>query len=687
VVSRLRHPHIAQLVDGGEGEQGELWYAMELVEGQDLISHCAQRKLDLRARVRLLLDLCDAVAYAHRNLILHRDIKPSNVLVDGEGRLKLIDFGIAKGLDEGNEGLTLDQAPMTPRYAAPEQLRGERPTTATDLWQVAALGFELLTGASARKDGQLRRAHQAAVKADADHATSCGLDPQRLQKALRGDLDAILAKALRDEPEQRYANVELLSTDLRAWLQGQPVAVRRHERWYAARRFVSVHRWAVGFAGLAVLSVMAGGATALMFGNAAQREAKTANRTADLLQEMLITGKDAPDVRSLTLTTYIDYQVGKVIDADELPAEMRIKLLSALSSRAVEVRALDSAERAARQMLALSRATLNPGDVQLALRLERLATVLISAHGSANYAEASTLLDESQRIHEANGWTRDIHRFSHAQARAYERQSAGDALGAAEAYLALGEILERDGELDAVDRASILMNVAGFFGRAGEFDRSAAAAARALEIALNNSDMSDAAESQRQYSRAVRCSSWASASPEEALPYCEQTVSFLATENLEQSSAGVLARIGLGRALAGVSRHHDAIFEFERAQTALLARSPDGSSQFFEFLRSSLGKSLCALNRHEEAIPHLSFALERIEAHQGRNGYSAISTRVTLAEALLSVGDIERSSALIDPELKPNFRNEDVLRRWEALLAEPGPAASDRGKASPGSLE
>ena len=297
LAARLRHPHIVQLLDCGEGPDGELWYAMELVEGATLPVHCDQRALGLRERVGLLVDLCEAVGHAHGNSILHCDIKPSNVLVTADGQLKLIDFGIAKMLDEGDGELTGDLLPMTPRYAPPELLQGQRPTTASDLWQLGAMAFEVLVGRPLRDvgAGESFAPSQRSRTVDAATPAARGLVMAQLTPALRGDLDAIVTKALRPEPGARYASADEMAADLRAWLAAQPVAARRGERGYALKRLLRAHRLANGFAALALLAVITDGVASFVQEQHTGEEACIAQSTSTFLP-----GSDAMLGRAVT---------------------------------------------------------------------------------------------------------------------------------------------------------------------------------------------------------------------------------------------------------------------------------------------------------------------------------------------------------------------------------------------------
>jgi serine/threonine protein kinase len=288
LLARLQHPGIATLHDGGDTAEGRPFLVMELVEGLPLDAWCDGRRVSVDERLDLFLRICDAVQYAHQNLLVHRDLKPANILVTGAGEPKLLDFGIAKELapggGDGTGATRTGLRMMTLRYASPEQIRGQAITTATDVYSLGVLLFELLTGASPYRvpavlpheieraicEDEPERASAAALRA-ADPDGSDGLDPtaraalrrsspKALAHRLSGDLDNILAMALRKEPERRYASVSAFAADLTAHRRDLPVVARPDTFRYRTQKFVRRHRAAVAAAvvgGLMVLGFLA----------------------------------------------------------------------------------------------------------------------------------------------------------------------------------------------------------------------------------------------------------------------------------------------------------------------------------------------------------------------------------------------------------------------------------------------
>lgn len=300
ILAGLSHPNIAQLIDGGEAADGSLYLAMEYVDGVALDEYCQQQGLDARARIRLLLRVADALAHAHRNLVIHRDIKPGNILVGREdGRPRLLDFGIAKlyGQPTDRNLTTHAQGPMTPTYAAPEQFRGGAITVATDVYQLGVLMYCLLSGGlpyDTPTDDPLAWA-RAVLESDplslgkARMRGAPGVPPVARGRAARRrdrDLDAIVQMALRKDPQQRYGSVDAFAADLEAFLDGRPVVARHGGPWYYVARFVARHRWAVNGSSLAVLGLATATLVAIAQAQQARSEAERLRSSVDLLNSV-----------------------------------------------------------------------------------------------------------------------------------------------------------------------------------------------------------------------------------------------------------------------------------------------------------------------------------------------------------------------------------------------------------------
>ncbi len=286
ILASLDHPNIGQLLDGGTTDDGIPYLLMELIEGIPIDQYCEKHSLNITERLRLFLQVCSAVQYAHQRLVIHRDIKPGNILVTKSGVPKLLDFGIAKILDSSDTAQHTIAAPMTPEYASPEQILGQPVTTSTDLYSLGVVLFILLTGNSphpitTNSQFELARAicdkepqpPSAVVAASftpesPTKAASTSFLPEgtatRLQRRLRGDLDNIVLRALQKDPQRRYHSVEQFAEDLRRHLDGLPVIARRDSLRYRAEKFALRHKVVVS-ASLLIFLAVAGGVTATLW--------------------------------------------------------------------------------------------------------------------------------------------------------------------------------------------------------------------------------------------------------------------------------------------------------------------------------------------------------------------------------------------------------------------------------------
>ena len=268
MLARLEHPGIARLIDGGATENGVPYLVMEYVDGLPIDRFCEERRLPVEARLALFVEVCDAVQAAHRSLVVHRDLKPANILVDTTGRARLLDFGIAKLLDRGEDGareadLTFaGERLMTPRYASPEQVRGEPVTTATDVYSLGVLLYEILSGrlpyrtpADTVRELETAILDQEPEKPSAAARRAPG--KADVARRLAGDIDTIVLRAMAKEPAARYPSAESLAEDVRRHLRGQPVLARKDTLAYRASKFVKRHRLAVAAAAAAALVALA----------------------------------------------------------------------------------------------------------------------------------------------------------------------------------------------------------------------------------------------------------------------------------------------------------------------------------------------------------------------------------------------------------------------------------------------
>lgn len=410
ILARFDHPNIARLFEGGTTVDGRPFFVLEYVDGLPLDVHCETHHLTLEERLHLFFDVCSAVAYAHQNLVVHRDLKPSNILVDRDNKPKLLDFGIAKLLDPSAMPFELEPTrttlrPMTPSYAAPEQIAGGQITTATDTFALGILLYKILTGRLPFEiNGQLPteqilelqrkeppRPSQVLANALQEGmvpATWAGQDISKVIRQLRGDLDNIVRKALRFEPDQRYTSVSRLTDDLRRFEQGEPVTATRDTPLYSLKKFVLRYRWVVGSTLLVVV-------TLLSFSLVTRHHAATAARERDKAEE---------SARDARLTR--DFLAGLLQVADGISqSDNKVPLDSLLDQGLLR---------------------LQSGEVQnAAARVELFAVLAESYESLRNYRQAAFAWQQAAKLAEEQGRPSAELRHWHFKA-AYAWQVAAD---------------------------------------------------------------------------------------------------------------------------------------------------------------------------------------------------------------------------------------------------------------------
>lgn len=416
ILARLAHPHIARLLDGGETDDGVPYLVMEFVDGLPIDAWCRARRSSVAERLQLMIKVCHAVDHAHRNLVVHRDLKPSNILVDALGEPRLLDFGIARLTDRA-DAVTVGAAhPLTPTHASPEQVTGAPVTTATDVYALGVLLYDLLTGRLPHADStgnpaalaraiveteppRPSRAVHSAAREEAAQRRGDRLTPQRLARELEGDLDNILLMALRKQPERRYVSAAELADDLARHLAHRPVRARRDTLGYRARKALQRHPVAAPVSALALLAALAA-AWVFTWRLADERDralvaeartAKAARFIGSLLQQ---TGADEDAERQVSVPQLLQ-RAAKKLDEDlrqepEVALRVRLGLGAALHSwgeladaqqvlqQAVDAaRTLpDSQRELAEGLETLSIVQHDRGELEAALQLSRDADAL-----------------------------------------------------------------------------------------------------------------------------------------------------------------------------------------------------------------------------------------------------------------------------------------------------------------------
>jgi len=357
ILARLEHPHIARLIDAGFDAQEVPFIVMEYIEGRS-ITRFAQ-DLMLEGRLKLFLDALSAVSFAHQNLIVHRDIKPANILVDARGTVKLLDFGIAKLLEDRERTHTTQRA-LTPDYAAPEQFRGEATTTATDVFALGAVLFELLTGAKFRS-GTGFSATMPLKEITAPSRVLRKLDErERIKLAqvglsaarLKGDLDAIVRKSLHPEPDRRYASVAVLADDVRRYLACLPISAQPDSFAYQFSHFMRRHRVAVGFGAITSAILLAGVLSTLNQAERAKTEAARATAVQNFLLAIFDAAEPGPQANTVLATRELIEQTAAELDRKMLgdSAEIRLALGRVYRKLGLSAQALEQMTRAVAEL-------------------------------------------------------------------------------------------------------------------------------------------------------------------------------------------------------------------------------------------------------------------------------------------------------------------------------------------------
>ncbi len=493
ILASLEHPNIARLLDGGETADGLPYFAMEYVLGTPIDRYCDERRLSLEARLRLFGSVCEAVQYAHRRLVVHRDLKPSNILVTDDGDVKLLDFGIAKLLAPDADsspppvtqtGLRL----MTPEYASPEQLRGEAISTASDVYSLGVLLYELLAGRRPH-DGAGRPAREAARARAVDEVTrpslalgrgpvadttarARGTTTERLRRQIAGDLDTIVLAAMHAEPERRYGSAEQLGADIRRHLTGLPVSARQDAWSYRAHKFVRRHRVGVSAAAVIVLLLIGTSVRTRVQSARVALERDRAEQVSGFLVD-LFTAADpyAGTSRELTARVLLDSGAARATRDLATHPETRAELMATMGQAYYGLGLYDDALRQLEPALAIRRRLLGEDHASV-LRTTNFVAMVHLDGGSPAAAEVlyRRVLPARRRVHGARSTVvaRTLNGLALAllaqgrsdeaeplvrEALAIDRASSRDPIELGQSLNDLGRVLADRGDYIAAERA------------------------------------------------------------------------------------------------------------------------------------------------------------------------------------------------------------------------------------------
>ena len=610
ILAALGHANIARLLDAGRFADGRPFLAMEYVDGERIDHWCRHRRLNLAARLRLFLKVCDAVRHAHASLVIHRDIKPANILVDAAGEPKLLDFGIARLADpDGEPRADTATLAMTWAYASPEQLRNLPLGTASDVWQLGLVLYELVAGRRPLDQGDGPLHWTDAVTGDglprpsqvADAAARAG------RGRIPADVDAIVMKALRAAPAERYAGVAELMDDIARHLDGRPVQARRGQRWYRLRRGLWRQRRA-----LAVLATV----LLLLTGFALDRQAnlRQAARARDRAQALLTFSRDLFESadptrtrgRRLTVAELLDHGAVRTVARDDLAADVKAAMLVSIAR---SYNALDLTDRAVpllQRALALWGEDADPGDLGEAWAALGRAQSLLLDYSAARQAGSRAV----ELLQRASGDHRhDILRvrinllFGHLNERDLP---AAEVAREIDAILAQ---LETHPEPELTVQALAVRAMAHVM--LGENEAGIAVADRALEQARALYDRQDPALVWYRFVAAlVRMRSDPVAATEAFRQQVRDYENILGEPTL---NVGILVSY-LGHSLRSLGAHADALQAYARAE-AIVRDYLDIAPDAYVSVQAALAQALVQVGRTEEAFAllqtHLALGRER----------------------------------------------------------------------------
>ena len=415
ILAPLNHPHIARLYDAGVSDKGQPFLSLEYVDGESLNAWCDKYRLNVKARINLFLQVLSAVQYAHGQLVVHRDLKPSNILVTSDGEVKLLDFGIAKLIRDGEAKETeltrVGGRALTPQYASPEQILGLPIGIASDVYSLGVVLYELLTGTLPYKfkresrvsleEAILNAAIPRPSQADIglEHATARGCTARKLTTALKGDLDTIILKALKTNAAERYASAQMFAEDLRRHLSGKAVSAQPDSTWYRTRKFVFRNWLAVGAATSVFVALLVGFGVALWQAQVARNEARTAQSVqtflSDIFQANSSNQTDPKKARETTARELLDVGASKIDTSLKDAPEARAEVLRTISNIYYELGLNEKAAQLSEQRLQLLRTLRGPDHLDVADELAQLSTTIQSSNRAK---ERGPFLLEALRI-------------------------------------------------------------------------------------------------------------------------------------------------------------------------------------------------------------------------------------------------------------------------------------------------
>jgi serine/threonine protein kinase/tetratricopeptide (TPR) repeat protein len=686
ILAPLTHPHIARLYDAGV-DAGQPFLALEFVEGVPLTRYCDDQRLPVRQRIDLFFQVLDAVQYAHRNLVVHRDLKPSNILVTADAQVKLLDFGIAKMLLEGEAKETeLTQAggrALTPQYAPPEQILGQPVTTASDVYSLGIVFYELLCGAlpyRLKRDSRvaLEDAILAADPIRPSQATTTdgvakarSTTDRKLARALAGDLDTIVLKALKKNPAERYATVDAFAQDIHRHLAGTTVLAQPESSWYRTRKFLLRNKLAVAAAVAIFIALVTGLGIAMWETRIASNEARTAQAVqtflAEIFQANSIDQADPAKGRKTTATELLDIGATKIDAALRDAPQAKLRVLEILGQMYDELELNEQAASVNRKRVQLAKQIHGARDPSVAQALARLAVALrtSTAVEERNRAlqEATTILDRNKDF-----TSKTRARVLLELANGYGDTDLPKVLQLTDQAVKINQAYPPDR-----DAVSALIQQGVYHALRNEQEPAVASYQRALAAldAIRPPTNHDRSQIYTYLGQAQREMQKFDAAEK------NQRLAFQVAQNVggADHQLTLIAQMDLGWFLFDTSRPIEGLAIMADAKDRIL-RTRAGDPQTVPWALNRYGRGLLQVGRTEEGIDALSHAEAVLRSVRAVSGYLA-SLLDLKATGLTDLGRYPEARVVLDEAAQihaavhdePIYVNENLLARSQLLCA------------------
>ncbi|MBV9217313.1 MAG: serine/threonine protein kinase [Acidobacteria bacterium] len=650
ILADLNHPNIATLLDGGVSPAGEPFLVMEFIDGQPIDEYARSHDLDLEKRLDLFLKVCRAVAFAHSSMVIHRDIKPANILVTASGEPKLLDFGLARILDESTS-YTSDRTQtafraLTPAYASPEQIRGEAVSTATDIYSLGVVLFELLTG---KRPYQVEgRTLEQILKTvtDARPPKPSELGSRSISSDLKGDLDNIVLMALRGDPQRRYTSVESFASDIKRHIEGLPVSARPSTLAYRTERFLSRHRFGAAASALVLISILAGLGVSLWQARVAafqrdqaQRDRARAEQATRFLQNILSAASPDEKGKDARVIEVLDDAAARIDTDFSAQPELRAEALLTIGQTYAQIGLFDQAERELRRALDANRDAFGEDSAGSASSKIYLGSVLMDL---GRYGEAEDLLTQGvNSIRRTSPGSRDLAFGLNALGEFYVRAGR-----VAESRPLLTESVSINTDLFGDQSLELVMPLVSL-GRAqqlsGDLDAAESTLRRALvtassastsrakaRLALTQLNLGGALLARGKFDEALSLLREANAyyEPQGASYFSFMAALYLATGYL--SSHQYDAAIAAGRRAD------------ELAGPARMTETPD-----YALVLNAVGLSLTRTKRAAEGEPYLRRSLEKGAVTFNADNLYFLLIQGNLGECLTELGRASEAEPLL----------------------------------------